>query len=74
MLSAEQNSQFGLGPKKGNKDGHEIFFHNGANDSYRANFTISLTNRSGYIIFTNGSNGWNLLMNLNLSLNKLFGN
>ena len=57
MLSAEQNSQFGLGPKKGNKDGHEIFFHNGANDSYRANFTISLTNRSGYIIFTNGSNG-----------------
>ena len=38
-----------------------IFYHNGANDSYRASFKVFLDKAVGYIIFTNGTNGLDLI-------------
>ncbi len=41
--------------------------HGGANDSYKALFCFYFEKGFGYIIFTNGADGWDLIMD-NLSL------
>ena len=64
MITPEPNSQFGLGPEIELINGETFFYHDGANDSYRAYFKISLDRQIGYIIFTNGTNGIPLINEL----------
>ncbi|MEL6534400.1 MAG: serine hydrolase domain-containing protein [Bacteroidota bacterium] len=71
MATANTHSAFGLGPKTETRDGHKLLFHNGANDSYRAHFTLSLTNQTGYIIMTNGTQGLSLVQELKPALEAL---
>ena len=71
MISAEKNSEFGLGPKTEVRENELIIFHNGANDSYRAHWKIFWEDKSGYIIFTNGANGLDLIAELNPKLDDL---
>lgn len=70
MISKEENTAFGLGPKTTNRDGRLIIHHNGANDSYRAHWKVFWDDKSGYIIFTNGSNGSDLINELNPILDE----
>ncbi|MDC8004002.1 serine hydrolase [Aureisphaera galaxeae] len=61
MMRPVRPSEYGLGPRI-KVDGDNIYFeHGGANDSYRAKFIASLKNKSGIILFTNGTNGSNLI-------------
>lgn len=41
MISREENSGFGLGPYIDYVEGEKVVVHNGLNDSYAANFTVS---------------------------------
>lgn len=64
MMTPEPHSQFGLGPEIELTNGETFFYHDGANDSYRAHFKVSLNRQVGYIIFTNGTNGIPLIKEL----------
>lgn len=53
MMSAEPNSRYGLGPAIADP----VFYHSGANDSYRALFQGNLKTGNGFIILTNSASG-----------------
>lgn len=63
MVTKVTPSNFGLGPKLSVLKGDKLMQHAGANDSYKAYFCFFHEKGSGYIIFTNGSNGMDFLMN-----------
>ena len=61
MMTPVNPSNYGLGPRI-KIDGDKVYFqHGGANDSYRAKFIANLKNKSGIILFTNGTNGSDLI-------------
>lgn len=64
MMTEEKASQYGLGPEIEQRNGETIFYHDGANDSYRAHFKVFLTSESGYVIFTNGTDGLGMINDL----------
>lgn len=64
MMTPVSPSEYGLGPRI-KKEGEDIqFAHGGANDCYKAHFQGSLVKQSGYIIFTNGTDGDDLIREL----------
>ncbi len=65
MMTAEANSEYGLGPRIRSENGKTIAQHGGANDSYRAHFSLLLDEDAGFVIFTNGTNGNRLINELN---------
>ncbi|MEL6143558.1 MAG: serine hydrolase domain-containing protein, partial [Bacteroidota bacterium] len=71
MITPEVNTEFGLGPKIEYRNGQTIVFHNGANDSYRAHFKVYWEQKTGYVIFTNGTNGLDLIQELQPLLDNL---
>lgn len=71
MMTKVEPGNYGLGPKIESKDGFISFSHNGANDSYRADFTGFLHNKNGVIIFTNGRRGLDLIDEIKPTLTKI---
>ena len=68
MMQPVAPSQFGLGPRiKTDK----IFQHGGANDSYKALFKVSLRTGNGYVVFTNGADGDELIDELELVMDEM---
>lgn len=57
MMTRVENSWFGLGPKLNGNNDTRVFYHGGANDSYRAWVEGHPQNNSGIVIFTNGTDG-----------------
>ncbi|BDX06129.1 hypothetical protein MACH26_16500 [Planctobacterium marinum] len=57
MLSREQNSWYGLGPRINGEGDSFVFHHGGANNSYRAWIEGHPETGNGVVILTNGSNG-----------------
>lgn len=64
MISPEKNSQYGLGPEIETTPTTTKVFHDGANESYRANFTLFWENKTGFVVFTNGNSGYTLIKEL----------
>ena len=64
MMSPVNPSQYGLGPQIEIKGDDIIFSHGGANDSYKAHFSGSISQKTGFIIFTNGAGGHQLIRDL----------
>jgi len=71
MMTKVKPSNYGLGPKIESRDGFISFSHNGANDSYRADFTGFLHNKNGIILFTNGTRGSELINELKPKLTTI---
>lgn len=61
MMKPVVPSTYGLGPRIKHEDNKIQFSHGGANDSYRANFIGYMHNKNGVIVFTNGTNGSDLI-------------
>ena len=61
MISPELNSEYGLGPRIRSIDDKTAIQHGGANNSYRAFFRIFRETRNGWILFTNATNGSQLI-------------
>ena len=64
MMTPVEPSDYGMGPRIKEENNHIQFSHGGANDSYRAHFIGSLTNKNGIVIFTNGARGTDLIREL----------
>ncbi|GAB4517757.1 MAG: hypothetical protein Tsb004_28170 [Allomuricauda sp.] len=61
MMEPVPPSHYGLGPEIKKTGSSKIMYHGGANDSYRARFEIDLDQQNGFIIFTNGERGSELI-------------
>ena len=61
MISAEVNSEYGLGPRIREVDGRTAVQHGGSNNSYRAFFRLFPETRAGYIVLTNATEGDELI-------------
>ncbi|MEM6803173.1 MAG: serine hydrolase domain-containing protein, partial [Bacteroidota bacterium] len=70
MIDPEQASEFGLGPKITYRDDYHMVSHGGSNESYKAQFVLFWKRKTGYAIFTNGSNGTRLIRELEPFLEK----
>jgi CubicO group peptidase (beta-lactamase class C family) len=57
MMTRVENSWHGLGPRLNGNNETQVFHHGGANDSYRAWVEGHPQNKSGIVIFTNGTDG-----------------
>ena len=64
MITAEENSHHGLGPRINTENGKHIVEHGGANDSYRSLFYLFWKQQMGFIIMTNGNKGRDLIYEL----------
>ncbi len=64
MITPQSNSRYGLGPRIDYFNKETIVHHGGANDSYKAHFKVFWKNQTGYVIFTNGANGKNIINEL----------
>ncbi|WP_299272504.1 serine hydrolase [uncultured Psychroserpens sp.] len=71
MMTKVEPSNYGLGPRIDKRDEFISFSHNGANDSYRADFTGFLYSKNGVIIFTNGRRGLDLIDEIKPILTKV---
>lgn len=61
MMSEVGPSLFGLGPQLAGRGATRRFYHFGSNDSYKALMEGHLTTGNGFVIFTNGANGFDLI-------------
>ena len=61
MMVPVSPSNYGLGPEISKKENNILFSHGGSNDSYRAQFIGNLRNKNGVIVFTNGTNGHDVI-------------
>lgn len=61
MMTEVSPSPFGLGPALDGRGASRRFFHDGANDSYRAWVEVHLDSGNGVVVFTNGANGAELI-------------
>jgi CubicO group peptidase (beta-lactamase class C family) len=73
MMSREQNSWYGLGPRINGKDETLVFHHGGANDSYRAWIEGHLNTGDGIVVLTNGTNGHFIYQEIRRSAQEAFG-
>lgn len=64
MMTPVNPSEYGLGPRIEERVDDIIFSHGGANDCYKAHFSGSLAKQNGFIIFTNGTDGHQLIRDL----------
>lgn len=72
MITKVGPSKFGLGPGISSHKGDKLMQHAGANESYRAYFCFYFEKGTGYVGFTNGTNGMDFLMgSLDLFDNQL---
>ncbi len=71
MMNPVFPGNYGLGPKIKKEGSNISFSHGGANDSYRAHFIGYLKNQNGVVIFTNGTNGSELIDELLVVFNAL---
>ena len=70
MISAVSPSNYGLGPRIELLNDHIVIRHGGANNSYRSNFRFNLSNGNGYVVFTNSTDGDDLIRALTPQLTK----
>lgn len=70
MITAEENSHHGLGPRINTENGKHIVEHGGANDSYRSLFYLFWKQKVGFIIMTNGNKGRDLIYELKPLIEK----
>ncbi len=61
MVTPIAPSEFGLGPRIEYLGGAKIIKHGGANNSYRSMFRLNLNNGNGYVVFTNATDGDDLI-------------
>ena len=73
MTTRAKNSEFGLGPYVDNLDGKKVVVHNGVNDSYGAKFNLYWDEKTGYIIFANGTNGYEMIRELRVPFETYSG-
>ncbi|MDW3196551.1 MAG: serine hydrolase domain-containing protein [Cytophagales bacterium] len=64
MMTSVYPSEYGLGPRITRNGDDIIFSHGGANDCYKAHFSGSISQKTGFIIFTNGAGGHQLIRDL----------
>ena len=64
MITPENQSEHGLGPKIEHRNNDRVVLHGGSNESYKAKFGLFWRKQKGYIVFTNGSNGSRLIKEL----------
>jgi len=74
LITKEKHSEHGLGPYISLHKNYRIVEHRGSNDSYKSAFVLFWNERKGYIIFTNGSNGMDLIIELGKILEKHYLN
>lgn len=72
MMSRENNSWYGLGPRINGQGVTKVFHHGGANNSYRAWIEGHLTTGDGIISLTNGTNGHFVNMEIRKSAEEAF--
>lgn len=73
MITRAENSEFGLGPYVDDLDGKKVVVHNGVNDSYGAKFNLYWDEKAGYIIFANGTNGYEMIRELRIPFETYIG-
>ncbi|MDR6842143.1 serine hydrolase domain-containing protein [Pseudoxanthomonas sacheonensis] len=73
MMSEVAPSWHGLGPRLDGAGNARIFHHGGANDSYHAWIEGYLQTGDGFVILTNGENGWQLHTEIRNALSDAFG-
>lgn len=73
MTTRAENSEFGLGPYVDNLDEKKVIVHNGVNDSYGAKFNLYCDEKAGYIIFANGTNGYEMIRELRVPFETYIG-
>lgn len=61
MISPESHSEYGLGPRIRDVNGRTAVQHGGSNNSYRAFFRVFPETRAGYVVFTNATEGDELI-------------
>lgn len=71
MMTPVSPSAYGLGPRIAKRGDDILFSHGGANDCYKAHFQGSLIKQNGYIIFTNGTDGDDLIRDLRPILDSM---
>jgi len=73
MTTRAENSEFGLGLYVDDLDGKKVVVHNGVNDSYGAKFNLYWDEKAGYIIFANGTNGYEMIRELRIPFETYIG-
>lgn len=73
MMSEVAPSWHGLGPRLNGAGNARIFHHGGANDSYHAWIEGYLQTGDGFVVLTNGENGWQLHSEIRNALSDAFG-
>lgn len=64
MMTPVRPGEYGLGPRIEKKGNDIIFSHGGSNDCYKAHVSGALEKKSAFIIFTNGTDGHQLIRDL----------
>ena len=73
MLTRQENSWHGLGPRLNGFRKTRVFHHGGANNSYQAWVEGHPTNGNGLVVLTNGAGGRALAYELRLAAERAFG-
>lgn len=68
MMTEVSPSVYGLGPRLAGSGKGRYFFHAGANDSYQAFLEGYLETGDGFVILTNGANGYGLVLEIRNAL------
>ena len=70
MITKQKNTKYGLGPRVERNKDYTFIAHGGSNESYKAAFQISWTEKTGYAVFTNSANGSELIRELRPVIRK----
>lgn len=73
MMTEVSPSWHGLGPRLDGAGATRIFHHGGSNDSYHALFEGYLETGDGFVVLTNGENGWALRGEIRNALSDAIG-
>lgn len=73
MVTPQTPGKYGLGPKIIENKGFKLIEHGGANDSFKAIFCFYPEKNVGYIVFANGSNGMDLIVDALPIFDAYFG-
>nr|WP_295375413.1 serine hydrolase domain-containing protein [Pseudoxanthomonas sp.] len=73
MMTEVAPGNFGLGPRLEGDGEQRVFHHGGSNDSYHAWIEGYLETGDGFVILTNGENGWALRGEIRNALSDAIG-
>lgn len=73
MMTKENHSWYGLGPRINGEGDTLVFHHGGANNSYRAWIEGHINSGNGIVILTNGTNGHFVHMEMRRAAQEAFG-